>query len=171
MPSVHLRSTYWSHTSRRCPARSEIKLDATRTSDANGTVSMRPSNVVPVPLQKGNSSRRIPLHVIAVTSSNFRFRQAAREVKVASHNLSRPSFIVSRADMKLLSQSNTRVQRPAILEWHRWFAWYPVPLVIDGKLHYAWLHTVERKWGTSTYSGTIKWRYRLPARSRSRKRF
>jgi hypothetical protein len=40
-------------------------------------------------------------------------------------------------------------------------------LTIDGKLHYAWLQTVERKWGTSRYSGTIKWRYRLPSRSRS----
>src|SRR5262249_33509769 len=42
-----------------------------------------------------------------------------------------------------------RLARPAsLLEWNRWFAWYPVPL---GKLHYAWLQTVERKWGTSRY--------------------
>jgi hypothetical protein len=27
--------------------------------------------------------------------------------------------------------------------------------VIDGKLQYAWLQSVERKWGTSRYSGTI----------------
>ena len=26
MPSVHLRSRYWSHTRRRCPARSEMKI-------------------------------------------------------------------------------------------------------------------------------------------------
>jgi hypothetical protein len=51
--------------------------------------------------------------------------------------------------------------------WHRWFAWYPVPTAVDGKLHYAWLQRVERKWGTGIYSGTIKWRYRLPRRSRS----
>ena len=50
----------------------------------------------------------------------------------------------------------------ACMEWSRWFAWYPVPIVIDGKLHYAWLQSVERKWGTSRYRGTIKWRYRLP---------
>jgi hypothetical protein len=72
-------------------------------------------------------------------------------------------------DMKLLAQSHTRVLHPAsVLEWKRWFAWYPVPVVNDGKLHHAWLQTVERKWGTSRYSGTIKWRYRLPPRSRSR---
>ena len=70
------------------------------------------------------------------------------------------------SDMKLLAQRDMRVQQA--LEWNRWFAWYPVPIVIDGKLHYAWLQTVERKWGTSRYSGTIKWRYRLPASSRSR---
>ena len=70
--------------------------------------------------------------------------------------------------MKLLAQSHTRVQRPAsLLEWNRWFAWYPVPVVRKGKLLSAWLRFVERKWGTGRYSGTIKWRYRLPSRSRS----
>ena len=63
------------------------------------------------------------------------------------------SFIQS---MKWLGQRD-RPQRPtSLLEWHRWFAWYP------------WLQNVERKWGTSRYSGTIKWRYRLPTRSRGR---
>ena len=47
-----------------------------------------------------------------------------------------------------------------LLEWHRSFAWYPVPLVRKGKLRYAWLQFVERKWGISRYSGTMKWRYR-----------
>ena len=56
----------------------------------------------------------------------------------------------------------------SLLEWHRWFAWYPVPVVRKGKLRYAWLRFVERKWGTSRYSGTMKWRYRLPTRSRMR---
>jgi hypothetical protein len=79
------------------------------------------------------------------------------------------AFSRSQANMKLLAQRDLRTQRPLPqLEWHRWFAWHPVPLVIDGKLHYAWLQTVERKWGTSRYSGTIKWRYRIPPRSRSR---
>ena len=69
--------------------------------------------------------------------------------------------------MKLLAQRHTHVQRPvSLLEWNRWFAWYPVPLVIDGKLHYAWLRTTERKWGTGRYSGTIKWHYRPRKRSR-----
>ena len=77
-------------------------------------------------------------------------------------------LLVSQANMKSPTQNHRRVQRPTpLLEWNRWFAWYPVPLTADGKLHYAWLQTVERKWGTSRYSGTIKWRYRLPARSRS----
>jgi hypothetical protein len=70
--------------------------------------------------------------------------------------------------MTLLGKRHTRVKRPApLLEWHRWFAWYPVPTAIDGKLHYAWLQFIERKWGTGSDSGTIKWRYRLPGRSRS----
>ena len=56
----------------------------------------------------------------------------------------------------------------SLLEWHRWFSWYPVPVVRKGKLSYAWLRFVERKWGTSRYSGTMKWRYRLPTRSRMR---
>ena len=67
--------------------------------------------------------------------------------------------------MRLFAQSHTRMQRPAsLLEWHRWFAWYPVPIVTDGKLHLRCLQFVERKWGTSRYSGTIKWRYRLRTR-------
>ena len=71
--------------------------------------------------------------------------------------------------MKLLAQSHRRVQRPAsLLEWHRRFAWYPVPIVRKGKLRYAWMRFVERKWGTSRYSCTMKWRYRLRTRSRTR---
>jgi len=66
----------------------------------------------------------------------------------------------------LVGQGHTGVKRP--VEWHRWFAWYPVPTAVDGKLHYAWLQSVERKWGRGIYSATIKWRYRLPRRSRSR---
>jgi hypothetical protein len=67
---------------------------------------------------------------------------------------------VALADMKLLAP-NTPVKRQApLLHWHRWFAWYPVPIAIGGKLRYAWFQSVERKWGTSRYSGTIKWRYR-----------
>jgi len=70
--------------------------------------------------------------------------------------------------MTLLAQRHMPVKGSApLLEWHRWFAWYPVPTAIDGKLHYAWLQSVERKWGTGRYSGAIKWRYRLPRRSRS----
>jgi hypothetical protein len=70
--------------------------------------------------------------------------------------------------MTLLAQGHTRVKRPApLLEWHRSFAWYPVPVVIKGKLRYGWLRFVERKWGISRYGGTMKWRYRLPERSRS----
>jgi hypothetical protein len=70
--------------------------------------------------------------------------------------------------MKSLAQSHRRV--PSLLEWRRWFAWYPVAVVRKGKLRYAWLQSIERKWGTSKYSGTIKWRYRLPKSSRFRYR-
>jgi hypothetical protein len=71
--------------------------------------------------------------------------------------------------MKMLAQTHARVQRPTLLlEWRRWFAWHPVTVVTKGKQHYAWLQFIQRKWGASVYSGTIKWRYRLPTRARSR---
>jgi hypothetical protein len=31
----------------------------------------------------------------------------------------------------------------ATLDWHDWFAWYPVRLFTG---NYAWLQTVERRW-------------------------
>jgi len=71
--------------------------------------------------------------------------------------------------MQLLAQSQTPLKHStSLLEWNYWFAWYPVPVVLRGKLRYAWLRFVERKWGSSRYSGRIKWRYRLRTRSRSR---
>src|SRR6516162_9228121 len=52
------------------------------------------------------------------------------------------------ADM--LDRTQPHVRRPtSLLEWHRWFAWYPVPVVRKGKLRYAWPRFVQRKWGTS----------------------
>ncbi len=46
-------------------------------------------------------------------------------------------------------------------EWHRWFAWHPVVIAIEGRSEYwVWLEIVERKWGRSRYSGKGKWRYR-----------
>ncbi len=53
-------------------------------------------------------------------------------------------------------------------DWHRWFAWRPV-VVNTGEgsqywEYWVWLEVVERKWGTSRYSGQQKWRYR-PAES------
>jgi hypothetical protein len=52
------------------------------------------------------------------------------------------SLPFSGPNMTLLAKGHTRVNRPVpLLEWHRWFAWYPVPTVINGKLHYAWLHS------------------------------
>ena len=101
---------------------------------------------------------RIGLFVGCAQACGGEVRQGCLSVALA---LSRP--------MKLLAQREFRMGRPAsLLEWNRWFAWFPVPLVIDGKLHFAWLQSVERRWGTSRYSGTIKWRYRLCKRSRSR---
>ena len=74
-------------------------------------------------------------------------------------------FLYHVADM--LDQTRAYVRRLSfVLEWHRWFAWYPVPLdESEGRLRYAWLRFVERRWGTSRYSMTMKWRYRLPTRS------
>jgi hypothetical protein len=68
-----------------------------------------------------------------------------------------------RAAMSLRLRTHPRghIKPCLLLEWHRWFAWYPVPVVRKGNLRYAWLRFVERKWGTSRYSGTMKWRYRL----------
>jgi hypothetical protein len=63
---------------------------------------------------------------------------------------------------------NEKLSLSPLLEWHRWFAWYPVPVMRKGRLRYAWLRFVERKWGTARYSGTMKWRYRLLTRSRMR---
>jgi hypothetical protein len=59
--------------------------------------------------------------------------------------------------MKLLARSQTPFKHStSLLEWHRSLAWYPVPGVIKGKLRYGWLRFVERKWGASRYSGTMK---------------
>jgi hypothetical protein len=42
------------------------------------------------------------------------------------------------------------------LEWHRWFAWYPVVVARDSGLAcWAWLEFVERK--TSWNRSTGKW--------------
>jgi hypothetical protein len=132
---------------------------------------MRPLIAVPVPLLEGNAPRRTLFACDSHHIQQFPVLTNCIYVRVASHNLQVRLLLRRTQTMKLLVQRHTRVKRPAsLLEWNRWFAWYPVPIVTDGKLHYAWLHTVERKWGTSRYSGTIKWRYRLPG-SRSRKRF
>jgi hypothetical protein len=49
-------------------------------------------------------------------------------------------------------------------EWHRWFAWHPVVIWIEGeKTTRVWLRQVERKRSRSRYTGEEKWRYR-PAR-------
>ena len=160
MPSVHLRSTYCSHTSRRFPPLLEMKTGR----DAN----RRCQNRVDPPVDCSSGSiGESHLHpktcvcVIAVTYSSFRFRERI-------HIIFAPMpYCV--ANMQLLDQNHTRLPRPtSLLEWHRWFAWHPAPIVIDGRLHYAWLQSVERKWGSSRYSGTIKWRYRLRTSSRSR---
>jgi predicted metal-binding membrane protein len=53
-------------------------------------------------------------------------------------------------------------------EWHRWFAWYPVP-VVSGRdsVHWVWLEFMEWKWRTSRYGNETKRpRYRLPRNSK-----
>jgi hypothetical protein len=49
------------------------------------------------------------------------------------------------------------VRATAHSEWHRWFAWYPVIVWIDGKRRRVWLRYVERHWGTSRLTGERKW--------------
>jgi hypothetical protein len=47
------------------------------------------------------------------------------------------------------------------LEWHRWFAWYPVIVARDNELAYwAWLQSVERKthWSRSTGEWIVRYR-------------
>lgn len=31
------------------------------------------------------------------------------------------------------------------LDWHKWFAWHPVVIVVNGKSKITWLHFVERR--------------------------
>jgi hypothetical protein len=46
--------------------------------------------------------------------------------------------------------TNARAKRPPmLLEWNRCFARHPVPIVIDGKLHYAWLQSVSESMALS----------------------
>ena len=45
--------------------------------------------------------------------------------------------------------------------WHRWFAWYPVLIAIEGTPDYwVWFEYIERKWKRAAYSGEGSWRYR-----------
>jgi hypothetical protein len=47
------------------------------------------------------------------------------------------------------------------LEWHRWFAWYPVVVARDDELaHWAWLQFVEQKtqWSRSTGEWIVRYR-------------
>jgi hypothetical protein len=65
--------------------------------------------------------------------------------------------------MKRPAEGDERQPPMPVFEWHRWFAWHPVLLRVDGELHLAWLQTVERM--TNRYGSITKWRYRLPPRS------
>jgi hypothetical protein len=153
------------------PARSEMKTGRHANHRCQSDRVDPPVDGSSGSIASGQRSRRNPVACDSRHIQQFMVPTSCY-LRVCFKRPSSPRFIVSQADMTLLTQMHRPVQRPAsLLEWNRWFAWYPVPIVIDGKLHYAWLHTVERKWGTSRYSGTIKWRYRLPGRSRSRKRF
>jgi hypothetical protein len=50
----------------------------------------------------------------------------------------------------------------SVSEWHRWFAWYPVVISIQGIRIRVWLRHIQRKLGTSRLTGERKWRYRSP---------
>ena len=51
-------------------------------------------------------------------------------------------------------------KRDPNVDWHRWFAWYPV----DVRFERRWLTFVERKWHTNE-KGHAKWRYRAATTS------
>ena len=55
------------------------------------------------------------------------------------------------------------------LEWHRWFAWYPVVVARENeRAHWAWLQFVERKthWSRSTGEWMSRYRLALPRAER-----
>jgi len=55
------------------------------------------------------------------------------------------------------------------LEWHRWYAWYPVVVARDNELAYwAWLQFVERKTKRSKSTGEWVLRYRSASRRAQR---
>jgi hypothetical protein len=63
--------------------------------------------------------------------------------------------------MSRLRRSIERMRVLDELEWHRWFAWYPVVVARDGGLAYwAWLEFVERQTGWSRSTGEWIRRYR-----------
>jgi hypothetical protein len=69
---------------------------------------------------------------------------------------------LSRAMSRLRGSIETR---RVLLEWHRWFAWYPVVVARDNELAYwAWLQFVERKTRRSTSTGEWILRYRSASR-------
>jgi hypothetical protein len=45
--------------------------------------------------------------------------------------------------------------------WHRWFAWRPIVMKIEGELdHWVWFEYVQRKWSHSRYGDKSYWKYR-----------
>ena len=48
--------------------------------------------------------------------------------------------------------------------WHRWFAWYPVVVSVEGEFdHWAWFEHLERKWSVGGYGDQKgRWKYRHP---------
>ena len=63
--------------------------------------------------------------------------------------------------MSRLRRSIERMRVLDELEWHRWFAWYPVVIARDGGLAYwAWLEFVERQTAWSRSTGEWIRRYR-----------
>jgi hypothetical protein len=48
--------------------------------------------------------------------------------------------------------------------WHRWFAWYPVVVGVEGEFdHWIWFEDLERKWSVGGYGDQKgRWKYRHP---------
>jgi hypothetical protein len=70
----------------------------------------------------------------------------------------------------MLDRTHIRARLPAmtLLEWHRWFAWHPVPHRESRKIALCLAAIYRTKVGYQQIQRHNEWRYRLRSHSRSR---